>query len=169
MLTRLRVKGFKNLVDVDVRFGRFTCIAGPNGVGKSNLFDAITFLGDLASMPIMKAASRARGAHGRISDFHSLFFKDSKGEFLPMLFIAKMIVPGTVTDDFDRPAKPIAILFEALTAASGLNSTRKRRFNPHQYKHRVSELNDDLALLRKLQSFNHFEAQIQKRLAIPGY
>lgn len=41
MLTRLKVKGFKNLVDLDVRFGPFTCIAGPNGAGKSNLFDAI--------------------------------------------------------------------------------------------------------------------------------
>jgi AAA15 family ATPase/GTPase len=41
MLTRLRVNGFKNLVDVDVRFGTFTCIAGPNGVGKSNLLNAI--------------------------------------------------------------------------------------------------------------------------------
>ncbi len=41
MLTRLKVTGFKNLVDVDVRFGPFTCIAGPNGAGKSNLFDAI--------------------------------------------------------------------------------------------------------------------------------
>ena len=112
MLTRLRVKGFKNLVDVDVRFGQFTCIAGPNGAGKSNLFDAITFLGDLASMPIMKAASRARGTNGRISDFHSLFFKDSQGEFAPMLFIAEMIVPSTVTDDFDRPAKPTATFLE---------------------------------------------------------
>ena len=97
MLTRLRVKGFKNLVDVDVRFDQFTCIAGPNGAGKSNLFDAITFLGDLASMPIMKAASRARGTNGRISDFQSLFFKNAKGEFLPMLFVAEMIVPGKVT------------------------------------------------------------------------
>lgn len=44
MLTRLRVRGFKKFVDVDVRFGPFTCIAGPNGVGKSNLFDAILFL-----------------------------------------------------------------------------------------------------------------------------
>lgn len=112
MLTRLRVKGFKNLVDVDVRFGQFTCIAGPNGAGKSNLFDAITFLGDLASMPIMKAASRARGTNGRISDFHSLFFKNAKGEFSPMLFIAEMIVPSTVTDDFDRPAKPTATFLE---------------------------------------------------------
>ncbi len=112
MLTRLRVKGFKNLVDVDVRFGQFTCIAGPNGAGKSNLFDAITFLGDLASMPIMKAASRARGTNGRISDFHSLFFKDSKGDFLPMLFIAEMIVPSSVIDDFDRTATPTATFLE---------------------------------------------------------
>jgi len=27
MLTRLKVSGFKNLVDVDVRMGPFTCIA----------------------------------------------------------------------------------------------------------------------------------------------
>ena len=112
MLTRLRVQGFKNLVDVDVRFDQFTCIAGPNGAGKSNLFDAITFLGDLASMPIMKAASRARGTNGRISDFQSLFFKDARGEFLPMLFIAEMIVPSAVTDDFDRPATPTATFLE---------------------------------------------------------
>ncbi|WP_394788829.1 AAA family ATPase [Rhodoferax sp.] len=112
MLTRLRVQGFKNLVDVDVRFGPFTCIAGPNGAGKSNLFDAITFLGDLASMPIMKAASRARGTNGRISDFHSLFFKNAKGDFLPMLFVAEMIVPSTVMDDFDRTATPTATFLE---------------------------------------------------------
>lgn len=112
MLTRLRVKGFKNLVDVDVRFGPFTCIAGPNGAGKSNLFDAISFLGDLASMPIMKAASRARGTNGRISDFHSLFFKRSDGSFLPMIFIAEMIVPSRVIDDFDRPATPTATFLE---------------------------------------------------------
>ena len=35
---------------------------------------------------------------------------------------------------------PKAILFEALKSASGLNASRKRRFNPHQFRHRVSEL-----------------------------
>lgn len=48
MLTRLTVNGFKNLIGVDVRFGPFTCIAGANGVGKSNLFDAIRFLSALS-------------------------------------------------------------------------------------------------------------------------
>jgi AAA15 family ATPase/GTPase len=34
MLTRLQIKGFKNLREVDLHFGPFTCIAGRNGVGK---------------------------------------------------------------------------------------------------------------------------------------
>jgi len=41
MLTRLRVNGFKNLIDVDLHVGPFTCIAGANAVGKLNLFDVI--------------------------------------------------------------------------------------------------------------------------------
>jgi AAA15 family ATPase/GTPase len=62
MLTRLRVTGFKNLVDVDVRFGPFTCIAGANGVGKSNLFDAIGFLSALALIPMEgKPANKSDG------------------------------------------------------------------------------------------------------------
>jgi AAA15 family ATPase/GTPase len=56
LLTRLRVKGFKNLVGVDVRFGPFTCIAGANGIGKSNLFDAIFFLSALAEVTLLDAA-----------------------------------------------------------------------------------------------------------------
>ena len=60
---------------------------------------------------------------------------------------------------------PKEILFAALKAASGISATRKRRFNPHQYRHRVSELTDDLGPLRKLESFRHLEAQVQKHLA----
>ena len=50
MLTRLYVSGFKNLVDTEIRFGPLTCIAGPNGVGKSSVFDAIHFLSLLADV-----------------------------------------------------------------------------------------------------------------------
>ena len=65
MLTRLKVSGFKNLVNVDVRFGPFTCIAGANGVGKSNLFDAIRFLSALADKPLVEAALSVRDEGGR--------------------------------------------------------------------------------------------------------
>ncbi|HEX8249142.1 MAG TPA: AAA family ATPase, partial [Pyrinomonadaceae bacterium] len=77
MLTRLKVKGFKNLVDVDVRFGAFTCIAGSNGVGKSNLFDAIRFLSDLADHSLIRAATSVRD---ETSDVRSIFRKYTKKE-----------------------------------------------------------------------------------------
>ncbi len=67
MLTRLQVNGFKNLVDVDVRFGPFTCVAGANGVGKSNLFDAIIFLSALADKSLVDAAASVRGRRGENS------------------------------------------------------------------------------------------------------
>lgn len=67
--------------------------------------------------------------------------------------------------DIETLPDPKSILFEALKAASGLSASRKRRFNPHQYRHRVSELMDDLDSVRKLCSFRHLEAQIKKHLA----
>ena len=41
MLLRLHIKGFKNLLDVDVQFGPLTCFVGHNGVGKSNVCHVI--------------------------------------------------------------------------------------------------------------------------------
>jgi AAA15 family ATPase/GTPase len=72
MLTRLKVNGFKNLQDVDVRFGPFTCVAGSNGVGKSNLFDAIHFLSLLADKTFVEAAATVRRPEGRVGDVSSL-------------------------------------------------------------------------------------------------
>jgi AAA15 family ATPase/GTPase len=73
MLTRLKVSGFKNLVDVDVHFGPFTCVAGANAVGKSNLFDAIHFLSALSDRPLIDAALSVRDEGGRTADVRSLF------------------------------------------------------------------------------------------------
>lgn len=77
MLTRLSVDGFKNLDGLDVRFGPFTCIAGPNGVGKSNLFDAIWFLAALSHMPLLEAALTVRGGDSR-PDVRSLFRRPAR-------------------------------------------------------------------------------------------
>ena len=72
MLTRLQVSGFKNLVNVDVRFGPFTCVVGPNGAGKSNLFDAIRFLQTLAGGTLMEAAASVRDQDSRTADVRNL-------------------------------------------------------------------------------------------------
>ncbi|CAM5683100.1 hypothetical protein SCALM49S_05774 [Streptomyces californicus] len=76
MLTRIEVHGFKNLLDLSIDFGPFTCIAGENGTGKSNVFDAIQFLSLLADQSMMEAAQEVRGVHGeRHGDPRDLFWK----------------------------------------------------------------------------------------------
>ena len=105
MLTRLKVTGFKNLVDVDVRFGPFTCIAGPNGAGKSNLFDAIIFLSSLADKPLIDAARSVRDEGGRASDIRSLFHRVGSNQATEISFEAEMIVPESGIDDLGQIAK----------------------------------------------------------------
>ena len=105
MLTRLRVSGFKNLVDVEVYFGPFTCIAGANGVGKSNLFDAIAFLSALAEKPLIDAALCVRDEGGRSGDVRSLFHRVGGKYSDEMSFEAEMVVPKNGYDDLGQPAE----------------------------------------------------------------
>ncbi len=105
MLTRLKVSGFKNLIDVDVRFGPFTCIAGANGVGKSNLFDVIMFLSALADKPLLDAARSVRDAEGRSSNIRSLFHHIGDTYVDEISFEVEMIVPESGIDDLGQSAK----------------------------------------------------------------
>ena len=79
MLTRLVVNGFKNLVDFDMDFGPYTCIAGPNGVGKSNIFDAIQFLSLLTECTINQAALQIRNSGEDTGEIADLFFYRRRG------------------------------------------------------------------------------------------
>ena len=105
MLTRLRVSGFKNLVDVDVAFGPFTCIAGPNASGKSNLFDAVHFLSLLADRPIIEAARSVREEGGKSADVRGLFHLSGGSYARAMRFEAEMIVPAAGRDDLGQTAR----------------------------------------------------------------
>lgn len=105
MLTRLKVNGFKNLMDVDVRFGPFTCIAGANGVGKSNLFDAIMFLSALADKTLIDAAKSVRDEEGRSSDIRGLFHRVGEKYADEMTFEVEMIVPEKGIDDLGQEAR----------------------------------------------------------------
>lgn len=98
MLTRLKIKGFKNLVDVELRLGPLTVIAGPNGAGKSNLFDAIHFLSRLADEPFVEAASAVRGG----ADPRDLFTVGGNGR---IELECDVIIPREGTDDFGQVAK----------------------------------------------------------------
>lgn len=105
MLTRLEADGFKNLLGFAVDLGPYTCIAGANAAGKSNIFDVIEFLALLADHPFMEAAQRLRSAGPRGGDPRTLFWDDGDGGEAVMTLAAEMIVPGVVEDDFGRQAK----------------------------------------------------------------
>lgn len=104
MLTRLKIKGFKNLVNVDIHFGPFTCIAGANGVGKSNLFDAIRFLSALADMSFLEAARLVRDDEGLSADIRGLFHRVGNKYAEKMTFEAEMIVPHEGDDNLGQLA-----------------------------------------------------------------
>lgn len=103
MLTRFKVDGFKNLVNVDIRFGPFTCIAGANGVGKSNLFDAIRFLSALSRVSLLEAAKEVRG--GRTADVRGLFHRVGDIYASEMSFETEMIVPRLGEDHLGQDAE----------------------------------------------------------------
>ena len=108
MLTRLEVNGFKNLVDFSLDFGPYTCIAGPNGVGKSNIFDAIQFLSLLTTHPISEAALNIRNSRENAGEIADLFHMGSDQDNKRLEIAAEMIVNGDVTDDFGREARASA-------------------------------------------------------------
>lgn len=128
MLTRLEVNGFKNLVDFSLDFGPYTCIAGPNGVGKSNIFDAIRFLSLLTEHTINDAALQIRNAGEETGDIADLLFYGGGERADRMEFAAEMIVGKNVRDDFGREAKAsssflryeVAFRYEPPSSTGGL-------------------------------------------------
>lgn len=61
MLTRIEIDGFKTFQGFSLDLSPFAVIVGPNAVGKSNLFDVIQLLSNLAEYDLRKGFSGRRG------------------------------------------------------------------------------------------------------------
>lgn len=94
MLTYIKIDGFKSFQNFEMDFAPLTVIAGPNAAGKSNLFDALKLLSNLAGTDkIQKAFHEQRG------DMLELFTQyDDRSIASEMSFVVEMLVNPTVTD-----------------------------------------------------------------------
>lgn len=76
-IRRVQVKGFKSIVDQQLNLGRVNCFIGANGVGKSNLLEALGVLGAAAG--------------GRVDDEHLISAGVRAG--LPRLYKSSFPAP----------------------------------------------------------------------------
>jgi len=104
MLISIEIHNFKSIRSSKVRFGSLTCVIGYNGVGKSNLFDAIHFLSLLSERDISQASSEIRrSGSGNSTPLDLIYGRDPT---LPIRLKVDMIVPGSVIDDFGELTEP---------------------------------------------------------------
>lgn len=92
MLTRLEVNGFKTFEKLDVALTPFTMIVGNNAAGKSNLFDVIQLLSNLATKDVSEAVNGMRG------EPLELFRQTSAGRARQIDMAVEVLIDPTVKD-----------------------------------------------------------------------
>lgn len=153
MITRIKIDGFKSLVNTELFFGPFTCIAGANAIGKSNFFDALSFLSSLADKTIIEAAKSVRSENQKHSNIRDIFFRNGMDYREIMSFEVDMLIPLNGIDDLGQTAEatsaslryklelalnndvydnePIQILCEELRPVTFTDTKRNLKF-PHK-------------------------------------
>lgn len=97
MITKVEINGFKSFYNFEMEFSPLTIIAGTNASGKSNLFDALHLLTNLAKTDLRSAFSN-KELRGEISE---LFTKYSDEISAPQIrFAVEMLVPRTIKDNW---------------------------------------------------------------------
>ena len=120
MISRVRVKNFRSLADVDVTLGPLTVLVGRNGAGKSAFIDVIRFVRDALTLGLEKAVDERGG-------FVSLrrWIPDGKG-----------MEEIEITIDVDYPATAGQYLFRVGEALPGTYSVQREdcRFGDESFK-----------------------------------
>lgn len=100
MITKLEITGFKSFDRFKVDLAPFVVVAGVNGAGKSNLFDAIQLLSRLAENDIRTAFSGQRG------EAYELFAQNTDGSHTTsMQFAVEMLLDRKVRDTWGSEAE----------------------------------------------------------------
>lgn len=97
MLTRIEIDGFKTFEDFSLDLGSFTAILGGNASGKSNLFDAVRLLSNLASQDLRRALRDLRGEVVELFRRHP-----TDGPVKQMRFAVEVLVDPKVEDPWGQ-------------------------------------------------------------------
>lgn len=91
MITRIEINGFKTFTNFVMEFTPFTVIAGANASGKSNLFDALNLISNLADSDFRTAFKNLRGETEEQFTHFSEDEHSNKIEFAVELLVDKFI------------------------------------------------------------------------------
>lgn len=96
MITRIQIDGFKTLQNVDIPLRPFQAFAGPNNVGKSNLFDALRLLSMLPDHELPDILQSLRG------DPFEMFTQLPDGSFVNRIRMSvDLLLNPYLDDDFE--------------------------------------------------------------------
>jgi predicted ATPase len=99
MITRIEIDGFKTFSDFKLTLGSLQVIVGSNGAGKSNLFDALLLLSQLADTDLRTAFQNLRGEAGE------LFTIRADGKRTERIRLAvELLVEPTIADSWGAEA-----------------------------------------------------------------
>lgn len=92
-IRKLQIKGFKSVADLSLKdVSPLLVFAGTNGSGKSNIADALAFLGTVVKL----GASQARTQFGGFSQIHC--YKYRKEQRTTISFAMELELDGSVHD-----------------------------------------------------------------------
>ncbi len=95
MITRIEIDGFKSFVNFSLELMPFQVFIGPNGGGKSNLFDAIVLLSNIARGTLYDAFRKSRGEIGEL-----FAIRPDGSRAKAIRFAVEMLIGSEVTDSF---------------------------------------------------------------------
>ena len=100
MITRIEIDGFKGFENFSMEFRPFTVIAGVNGVGKSNLFDAMRHLSYLVSKTLRESFETDRGS---LFDLFTIYPNGTRKNRIS--YVVEMLLPEYIEDEFSEIEK----------------------------------------------------------------
>lgn len=129
-LSALHIKGFKSIVDQTVRLGRVNCFIGANGVGKSNILEALGVLGAAAGGRVDDEAIIRRGVRAGLPRLFKASFAGA--QIPPHIFLEAVGAPAAayrvaLLNPLEKPEPAWSFKSEALSSGATDIVTRAPR------------------------------------------